>query len=76
MWVCAWLRGAAVVWEGACGSQWIGAAVVVPVTVVVDGCDCVHGCECGWLCYCGGGRAGGLSLPGCGPARIGLGGAG
>lgn len=51
-------------------------AVVVPVTVVVDGCDCVHGCECGWVCYCGGGRAGGLSLPGCGPARIGLGGAG
>lgn len=33
------------------GSRWIGVAIIVPLTVVVESSDCVHGCECSPACY-------------------------
>ena len=56
----------AMLW-GTCGSRWIGVAIVVSPTVVVEGSDCVHGCECSPPCYTAvrGVASRDLSMPGC-----------
>ena len=52
---------------GTCGSRWIGVAIIVPLTVVVEGSDCVHGCECSPECYTAVTRVASrdVGMPGC-----------
>lgn len=56
----------AMLW-GTHGSRWIGVAIIVPPTVVVEGSDCVHGYECSPACYPAvrGVASKDMSMPGC-----------